>query len=411
MPLRRQQIPRSWSWRSRIVACCLGITVALAGVGVSLAQPGEDRGARGKQEEPPEVDHVELAAVLIADGHYDRSERVLSQADPNSLSPEKLARYHLFQGLVRLQTRAYQAAIESFDQAIEHGQNGDIMFVYLAQCYYHSGQWEMTVRSVDNAKDRASGVAELQLMKAHALIELERRERAWEVLSSGAERFPDRPEFLRQQTFLLVNLGLYQAAREVGLKYLERITPTASDYVAIAMAFRQGQQPKEAIVFLEQARLEHPEDERIVAALSGAYADIEMHESAADLLQRAAENHPDFIPRSAELFRRSGALERALYMNARIRDQQEKFKQRTSILLDQQRFEEVADMGTRLERVGLLEDQSLLYALAYANFKAGDFDDAERYIKRISDPRHFEHATQLRQIIARCERDPSECAQ
>ena len=167
----------------------------------------------------------------------------------------------------------------------------------------------------------------------------------------------------------------------------------------------------QAIVFLEQARLEHPEDERIVAALSGAYADIEMHESAADLLQRAAENHPDFIPRSAELFRRSGALERALYMNARIRDQQEKFKQRTSILLDQQRFEEVADMGTRLERVGLLEDQSLLYALAYANFKAGDFDDAERYIKRISDPRHFEHATQLRQIIARCERDPSECAQ
>lgn len=68
-------------------------------------------------------------------------------------------------------------------------------------------------------------------------------------------------------------------------------------------------------------------------------------------------------------------------------------------------------MGDRLERIGLLEDQNLVYALAYANFKVGAFHDSERYIKRIDDPRLFEHATQLRQIIARCERDPAECAQ
>jgi tetratricopeptide (TPR) repeat protein len=404
-------VSRRW-WRSRLLTLVFGVSAVTAGVGVSLAGSTSGKPAGSKpQDQAPEVDHVELAAVLISDGHYDRAERVLSQVEPEALSQEKRARYHLFLGLIRLRARAYLAAIESFDKAIEDGQNGDIMFVYLAQCYYHTGQWEMTARSVDNAAEQGAGVPELQLMKAHALIELERRAEAWDVLERGARRFPGRPEFLRQQTFLLVNLELYQAAMEVGLEYLERISPEASDYVAIAMAFRQGQRPDEAIRFLEQARLLFPDDERIIATLASAYADVEMEEAAADLLQRSAENHPEFIAQSAELYRRSGSLTRALYMNARVEDQKEKFKQRASILLDQQRFEEVANMGDRLERIGLLEDQNLVYALAYANFKAGAFHDSERYIKRIDDPRLFEHATQLRQIIARCERDPAECAQ
>lgn len=404
-------LSRRW-YSSRLVALALVTSVMTVGVGVSLAgSSGSHSNPKKQREQAPEVDHVELAAVLISDGHYDRAERVLSQAAPASLSQEQRARYHLFYGLIRLRAKAYLAAIESFDEAIEHGQNGDIMFVYLAQCYYHTGQWEMAVRSVDNAAGQAANIAELQLMKAHALIELERRAQAWDVLESGARRFPERPEFLRQQTFLLVNLELYQSAREVGLEYLEKSSPEASDHVAIAMAFRQGQRPEEAIRFLEQARLSFPDDERIIATLAMAYADIEMEEAAADLLQRSAENHPEFIARSAELYRRAGSLTRALYMNARVEDQREKFKQRASILLDQQRFEEVANMGARLERIGLLEDQNLVYALAYANFQIGSFDDSERYIKRIDDPRLFEYATQLRQIIARCERDPAECAQ
>ena len=59
-------------------------------------------------------------------------------------------------------------------------------------------------------------------------------------------------------------------------------------------------------------------------------------------------------------------------------------------------------MQCTLGSLDLLEDQNVLYGVAYARFQIGDYEGAERLIKRITDPQLFENATKLRQVMAYC---------
>jgi hypothetical protein len=59
-------------------------------------------------------------------------------------------------------------------------------------------------------------------------------------------------------------------------------------------------------------------------------------------------------------------------------------------------------MTPRLSRLGLLDDQSIVYALAYAFYKTGDFEETERWLKRLTKPELFRRAIQLRKAIQAC---------
>ena len=65
------------------------------------------------------------------------------------------------------------------------------------------------------------------------------------------------------------------------------------------------------------------------------------------LLERVARTEPKYVVEAAELFRRSGRLERALFLNKRIADQKAKIKQRLQILLELERFEMIVAMEAR----------------------------------------------------------------
>lgn len=403
---------------NKLMTICSYLSALLLVGVVSLGAPTllAQQGARAKQRatnknapDDDEVDHVNLAAMLVSDGYYDRAAAVLSKLSAEDVPPERLGRYHLLMGLIQLDSRAYEAAIDSLSAAIEHGQHQDVIFVYLAQCYDGLGDHKMTVHSIDAAGDAGKASPGLLLIKANALLKLGEKVLAWGALADGVRAFPEEPEFLRQQTFLLVDLGLYRAAGELGARYLAQIEPTPDDYRAIATTFSESQQHERALEILERGALEFPDDVELRAALARAYTAKGMLMTGGDLLQFASERDAELVGHSSELFRRAGSLSRAMYMNSMMTDQTEKFRQRASILLDQERFSEVVGMSKRLERVGLLEDQNILYALAYAHFKTGEYDGAEVYIKLISDPKLFEHATQLRQVISRCEQDPDAC--
>jgi predicted Zn-dependent protease len=346
--------------------------------------------------------------MLVRDRHFDRAERVLSQVDPDAPGVD-LETYHTLRGLLLLKRAAYAPAVEAFEAAIAHGQHDDSVFVYLAQCHYGLKDWERTVQSVVNAQEEAHKHPDLFMMRAEAEIELGRRGRAWGALAEGARRFPDVHGFARQQTFLLIDMGLFQEATERGLAYLDAVEPRAQDHVALAVAFDAGGQRDRAVELLELARLRFPDDPLVLRHLARRHLEAGRPLAAADLLARGVELDAALARESADIFKNAGAFERALYMNTRQPDQRAKLEQRVAILLDQGRFEEVATLDARLERVGALEDQRVLYALAYAKFKAGELDQVEPYLKRIRDPELFEHATGLRRVIAVCSRDPRQC--
>lgn len=231
------------------------------------------------------------------------------------------------------------------------------------------------------------------------------------MLGGGAELFPERLDFDRQRIALLVELGLglYREAVGLGQALLSRDEAGADDSLMLGEALRRNRQYDEAKRFLEDARLRYPDDTRIVVQLAHAYVDSGLPLAGAELFQRAAALEPDFVVEAAELYRRAGAFERALYMNAQIDDQAKKSRQRVAILLDRQDFETVAAMEDRLRRLGLLEDQAVRYALAYARFQTGDHAGSERLLKGIRDPELFKSATQLRKVMAHCQASPEAC--
>ncbi|MEZ4458213.1 MAG: hypothetical protein R3E66_00515 [bacterium] len=96
-------------------------------------------------------------------------------------------------------------------------------------------------------------------------------------------------------------------------------------------------------------------------------------------------------------------------MNSQVADQVAKFRQRIGILIDMERFEDVVALQERSQRLGLLADDSVRYAIAYASFRTGDFLTCQTLLKGISDPQLFKAATQLRSAIARCQSDPFSC--
>jgi hypothetical protein len=112
---------------------------------------------------------------------------------------------------------------------------------------------------------------------------------------------------------------------------------------------------------------------------------------------------------AAELYRRAGQTYRALTLNGQLQDQAEKFRQRMALLLELQNFEQAAAMETPLYRVGLLEDEDLRYALAYAQFKIGAFDQAESNLSQLTRSDLFRKAAELRRAIQDCSEDAWKC--
>src|SRR5690606_13262084 len=121
--------------------------------------------------------------------------------------------------------------------------------------------------------------------------------------------------------------------------------------------------------------------------------------AAAELLARQALSEPVLYPEAAELLRRAGWPMRALALNARIADQPRKLHQRVGILTELQHHAEVVAMEDALHRAGLLEDQQVRYALAYAHFHGRDFDAVERHLRFLTEPELFRRATELRRLM------------
>jgi thioredoxin-like negative regulator of GroEL len=109
------------------------------------------------------------------------------------------------------------------------------------------------------------------------------------------------------------------------------------------------------------------------------------------------------------LYRRAGRPYRALMLNGQITDQQVKFRQRLALLLELQRFEQAAAMEGDLLRTGLMDEEDIRYALAYAIFKSGDFDKAESHLQTLTRPDLFRKAAELRRAIQDCSEDQWKC--
>ena len=74
-------------------------------------------------------------------------------------------------------------------------------------------------------------------------------------------------------------------------------------------------------------------------------------------------------------------------------------RQWLEIFLAEKRFEEVLAIEARLLRFGVLDDDTLKYALAYVHYSAQQFDESEAYLKSISDEKVYANSVKLLKAI------------
>jgi tetratricopeptide (TPR) repeat protein len=301
------------------------------------------------------------------------------------------------------------AAKDSLQQAVKNGQKDQVIFIYLAQVYFGLKDYQQTIQAIVKAGDQVNKDASLISLKAESYWLLKETDASINALNEGQKIFPGDFRFLKRKVFYFAELGLYQEAAKLGKEYLKRSKAAATDYIAIGNALRLSKEYQEALNILEIARLQFPHDEMVAKLLAHTYLDQGKLNSAAFILEQAALLNPALQAEAAEIYRRAGRFHKALTLNESIRDQKVKFKQRLSILLALKQFERAANMESSLYRSGLLEDQEVRYALAYALFSSRRFPEANKHLDHLKNAELFRKGTELRRLMEVCKTEPWQC--
>ncbi|MDX1570996.1 MAG: tetratricopeptide repeat protein [Xanthomonadales bacterium] len=384
-------------------------------IGAALLAPGASWAKKDKGED--EVNYVELASVLVQDGNYERAEQALLNVENPAAEGVDTPRYYTVYGLIHLNRSQLELARNSFNKAIETGlidevtgETPEVIYIYLAQCHFGLEEYREAIKALDRAGETAERISSTWSMRAHAHWLLHERQRAFDVLARAGQRFPDNTNFLRRKVFYLIELGLYLEAAEVGRAYLERSEGSAEDHVSIGTALHRAGNHDQALEFLESAHLRYPESEIVSKVLAHTYLETGRPLAAAELFHKASMRNPELVSEAAELYRRAGKPYRALMLNGQIRNQTRKLQQRLAIFLQLKDYEQITTMEDALFRVGLLEDEDIRYALAYAWFQVGDYEKAEGHIQKLRSPELFRKGTELREAMEECKAESWRCA-
>ena len=354
------------------------------------------------------TDFIELAAIMLKDGHNDRALLALQSVDLENKKTD-LARFYTLQGLAYMGLNDLEAAKDSLQQAVKSGQKDQAIFIYLAQTYFGLKDYKQAIDAIGKAGSQANKDAALVSLKAESYWHLKETDAAINTLNDGQKDFPADFRFLKRKVFYFVELGLYQEAVRLGRDYLQRSKAAAADYIAIGNALRLSKEYQEALNILEIARLQFPQDEMVAKLLAHTYLDQGKLNSAAFILEQASLLNPNLQAEAAEIYRRAGRFHKALTLNESISDQKVKFKQRLSILLALKQFERAANMESSLYRTGLLEDQDVRYALAYALFSSRRFSEANKHLDHLTNAELFRKGTELRRLMEACKNEPWQC--
>jgi tetratricopeptide (TPR) repeat protein len=360
------------------------------------------------QDGDDEVDYLALAALMLRDGNIDRAIIALDQFDPTAEDADAV-RYYTLRGMAHMRRNELEPARDALLQAVGAGEAEPVVYVYLAQVNYKLEDYRAAIEALDKAGSTVERVPSVYHMRAQAYWLLEEPVMALATLDQASLIFPDDPSFQRRKVFYLIDLGLFKQAVAEGKAYLESSQGGLEDYVALGNALRASGELDEAAALLEEAQLLFPDSPDVRKVLAHVYIEREEMNAAADVLYTAALLEPELLGEAAELYRRSGQTYRALTLNGQLLDQAEKYRQRLALYLELQNFEQAAAMEGPLRRVGLLDDEDLRYAIAYAHFKVGDFAAAERHLASLNRPDLFRKAAELRRAIQDCTEDHWKC--
>ncbi|MFV1873447.1 MAG: tetratricopeptide repeat protein [Oleiphilus sp.] len=354
------------------------------------------------------VDYVALGSTLVKDGYIQRAKTILDKVDVKKPDFD-FATYYTLKGILLHKTGYPVLSNIFFDTAIEKGQTKASIYLYKARNYWQKMQYEKVIEAMDKAGQAAKDNPQMLVIKAEAYKQLGKMESAWAVLDEGIALHPDYSRFYSQKFYYLLELGFYQTAQDYAQKYLESEKYSAKEYLAVGFAFRENGQHGSAAALLEEGVIKYSDDEKLLELLGQVYIDQEKYLNAALVFDWASIRFPQFAAKAATLYLKSNDPVRSLQLNRRISQQDEKFRQRVGIDIHLEDYESMVAKTESLKRYDLLSDENILYALGFAHFRNGDYEQARSLLKQITDNQLFAKASHLFKQIEICQNDPYAC--
>jgi tetratricopeptide (TPR) repeat protein len=378
------------------------IIAALVGaLSVSLAAKTDD------------VDYVELGAMMLRDGHVERAGDALNMVDLND-SEVDLPRYYMLKGLVETKQSLYKEANGHFYKSIELNEDGNAskpLYLYIAQNSFKLKEYKGCIAALDKVPDLMAQNPKLFGLKAECYWREGDQDAAMAVLRDVNNRFPEYWDAYKQRFYYLVSLGLYQAALEDAQVYLANAKANETILINFINALRQSGQTDKAIELGEEANLRYPSSAKVTVMLAHLYLDKEMIGAAAELFNEASIEDGKYTNESAEMYRRARDYVMALLKNTQMLDTKEKYKQRIAIFLEYGDYERIIVTRQAMARSGLMEEESMRYALAYAYYMEGEFEQTEALLETLTQPDLFSKAVELRKKMEKCKNNIWECQQ
>lgn len=343
------------------------------------------------------IDYLGVAAVLIRGGNYFRAAETLAEVDTEEEDLD-ISRYYTLLGLVQLRSGEYRASLESFQRVIEEENSDPVIYAYIAQGHFALEEYAPCIEALEKLP-RLSAFPDLYGLKSQALWYMDRKQESFDVLQEGIGLFPDKLSFRHQEILYFLELDLIQTAMERGQTFLLMGEQDPEIYLSLAEAFRREGEAEKGSLLMERALLLYPENRKIRLMAAQCYAQSDRPLSAAKLVEQLSLEDPRFTKDAADLYLEAGQTERAAYLNTLLDDPGDKALLRFQILLVEQDYEAALALIPRLERLGLLEEESTLYAAAYVQFQVQRYEECIETLNRIQDSRYFRQATALRQAL------------
>ena len=354
------------------------------------------------------IDYVDLGAKLLKDGYTERAKNVLEKADVTKPDFD-FARYYSLKGIL-LHKLSYPSLSNIFiNEAIKRGQKNSTLLIYQAKNYWLLRNYPQVVEALNKAGDAAKTRPQYFVIKAESYKQQHLLDSAWSTLDEGIAVFPDEPQFYRQKFYYLLELGFYQTALDYAKKYLHSKEYSDKDFLAVAYALRENHQLDAAAAMLEEAVIRYGDDDKLVELLGQVYIDQNKYVMAALVFDWASIKQPKFAYKAARLYLKAKQPIRSLQLNRRIVDQKEKFEQRLGIDIYLDDYESLVTKTAALKRYDLLKNDNITYALGYGYFQIGDYANAKKYLKKISDSQLFGKASHIFQQIETCQDVPYKC--
>jgi len=393
------------------------------------------------------VDHLALATLMIYDAKYDKAQAELKLVDKESPNYDS-AKYHTVSGVLNSKLKKHNEAIESFKKAIESTKVKEFkapkkvntekylfsiasketkvlepefdaekvrrdkvsqLYMYLTQEYYKIKDYANTIKALESAGERGRNRASLYTLRAECYWKLKDYDNAISTLNRGIATFSDDSTLLKQKFYYFADLKLYQAAIDASKVYMLKVGATAKEYIALSQMLIGAKEIDSSIKLLEEAKLRFPKEAKIGILLGHMYLKKDMKHATAHLFEESSYYDKKYIKDAVEMHRRSGNPLHALYLNAQNLDKVEKLKQKIAIYIDSKEFRKVIGLQKALKRYQMLDDDNLRYALAYSFYMSGDYESAEKHLKRITDSELFSKATVIRKNIEKCQNNSLEC--